>query len=358
MGNKSELVHAILTEINAQKNFFNSSTQIDTIYFGGGTPSVLSKSELGRILDEIFKNFKVSNELEICLEANPDDLNLAYLKDLRALNIHRLSIGIQSFDDGVLKWMNRSHTAKQALNCVRDAADAGFEQLNADLIYGVPGLSSSVWESQVETVLNMPVQHLSAYSLTLEEKTAYANFVKKNKYRAPDDDLSVEHYWILNALIEKFNWEQYEVSNYCKDGYYSKHNTAYWKSNAYLGIGPSAHSYNGHTRFWNVRSNAGYIAGQAKGEICYEMEQLSYWDKVNEYIMTGLRTKWGISLQELKAKFKFNFNDEQIEFIQKLLDEGKISFDGDRYIMSKSGMLFSDAISAELFIDHSSHTSS
>lgn len=358
MKNKAEVLDAMRNEIKLQTSFFPKGTKIQTIYFGGGTPSVLDKAELGNILEDLHKTFAIDKDVEICLEANPDDLGREKLKELKDIGINRLSIGIQSLDQNILEWMNRSHTVKQAFQSVSDASDLGFSQVNIDLIYGVPGLSSEYWKEQVETVLNWPINHLSAYSLTLEEKTAYAHLVSKNKYRAPDDEQAAVHYAILNSLIEGSDWQQYEVSNYCKAENYSKHNTAYWTGKAYLGLGPSAHSFDGQKRLWNVSSNAAYIQGLATNDLKQESEILSKSDQINEYILVSMRTKWGLSISKLKKEFDYDLIDARRKTIEQYVDNEMLTLEGDKLRLNSRGMLFADALSSELFIDYSSQTSS
>jgi oxygen-independent coproporphyrinogen-3 oxidase len=358
MKNKAEVLEAMQKEIKLQTSFFAKGTKIQTIYFGGGTPSILSKAEISGILDTLYNYYAIDDEVEICLEANPDDLTREKLKELHDVGVNRLSIGVQSLDQNILEWMNRSHTVEQALKCISDASDLGFSQLNIDLIYGVPGLSSSAWQDEVETVLNWPINHLSAYSLTLEEKTAYAHLVNKKQYKAPDDERAAEHYTILNTLIEDSTWQQYEVSNYCRDEEYSKHNTAYWQGKSYLGIGPSAHSFNGLSRFWNINSNAAYLQSLQNLQLNQQSENLSQSDKINDYILVSLRTKWGLSLSKLVKEFGYDLLETKRDIVNQYVENEMLVFDDDYIRLNSKGLLFADALSSELFIDYSSQTSS
>ncbi len=351
-------MQSLVKEIQLRSNFFIDKTQIETIYFGGGTPSLLSIREIEQILSTISANFNLSPELEICLEANPDDLSKDKLKQLKSLNINRLSIGVQSFDDDLLQWMNRSHNASQAEMSINEALEVGFEQISLDLIYGIPGLSLEGWTKDVKKVLSMPIQHLSSYSLTLEPKTAYDHNVRIKKAEPPSDLQAERDYLKLIELINKYGWEQYEVSNFCQRGNYSKHNTSYWRNIPYLGIGPSAHSYDGNVRYWNVSSNTKYIQEISKAVIPFEKEELSHADRVNEYLLTALRTKWGIDLEHLNAAYGHSLTKDQNSSIVGFTERGWMIKTGQHYYLSQEGLLFADYISSELFIDHSSQMSS
>lgn len=348
----------MLEEIISSKSFFPKGTKIDTVYFGGGTPSLLKPAELKKILEALANSFDLSKLLELTMEANPDDLSLSYIMELKSLNINRLSIGVQSLNDGILQWMNRSHNVAQAKECIKNAQEAGIEHINIDLIFGVPGLSNEQWRATVREVLSWPIDHLSAYALTLEEKTAYAHFVKQGKYKAPPDETCISHYEILQEEISAAGWEHYEVSNYCRDGAYAKHNTAYWTGKPYLGIGPSAHGFDGESRYWNVASNASYMQFKGKPSDIRTFEVLSEEDKANEKIMTSLRTKWGLSLKEFESKFSFDIYKANKQQLKQWESDGLVSIKDGILRLTDEGLLVSDGICAELFIDHSSHTSS
>jgi len=350
----------IQQELAQRSNFFSREDVIETIYFGGGTPSLLQIQEIESILNCVKQNYTLASGLEITLEGNPDDLTAEYLKHLYKLGINRLSIGIQSFDDEILKWMNRSHNNVQSLQCIEDAGKIGFKDLTIDLIYGVPGLSNRQWEQTVDFALQLPINHLSAYGLTLEQNTPYARLVKQKKYVKPNDDAMSEHFEILTQKIAQVGWEHYEVSNFCKKGNYSRHNTAYWQQKKYLGIGPSAHSYDLDSRFWNVSNNAEYVQKMGGGEPIYELEILTTADKINERLLTDLRTKWGINLLQLKEIFGYDLlktHPNLISYWQE--NEYAIVLDNTLKLTEK-GWLFADYISSQLFVDedYSSQTSS
>lgn len=345
-------------EIRLRSDFFKEPTEISSLYFGGGTPSVLEIDELASIISEVRRTFNCSDDLEICIEANPDDLSREKLEGYKRLGVNRLSIGVQSLDPAILQWMNRSHTADQSEKAVKLAAELGFRDLTIDLIYGVPGLSSDQWRQEIREVLTWPINHLSAYGLTMESKTPYANFVKKGSYKEPDDELMSEHYGLLLEELTAKGWEQYEVSNYAKEGHYSRHNTAYWFNEPYLGIGPSAHSYYPGIRSWNRSSNAAYIQALSKGELPLETEQLSKVDALNEYLLTRLRTKWGLDIAELQSSFEFDILRERQEQLMEFSNRGWMRIDQQSIRLTPSGILYADRISSDLFEDHSSQMSS
>jgi oxygen-independent coproporphyrinogen-3 oxidase len=350
----------MLLELKQRRLFFDKKDEIETIYFGGGTPSLLSIKEIEQLLERVHANYSVIENPEITLECNPDDLSKAYLKGLKELGVNRLSVGIQSFDDDILKWMNRSHNAKQSLDCIKNAGDLGFRDLTIDLIYGVPGLSNRQWQETVDFSLHLPINHISAYGLTLEEKTPYARLVKQKKYKQPDDESVAEHYEILIQRTEKLGWEHYEVSNFCKLGNYSKHNTAYWQQKKYLGVGPSAHSFDLKNRYWNLSSNKDYIDKLSANEKYFEFEELSVADKVNELLLTGLRTKWGVNVQMLEKEFGYDVLQTHKDLLEKWVLEKDLILEEGLLKLTPKGWLFADYISSQLFVEegYSSHTSS
>jgi oxygen-independent coproporphyrinogen-3 oxidase len=344
--NRSEIVQAILTELAMQKGFFVQPTTIQSIYFGGGTPSILSEQEISLILDKIFEVFTVDANAEITFECNPDDLTDQKLNSLKQLGINRLSIGIQSFEENILKWMNRSHNAKEAYDCTLKAAEVGFKNLTIDLIYGIPQLSTQTWELTIEKALGLPVNHLSCYSLTLEEHTPYKRLVEQQKYLPPDDNLATQHYTHLVDRLSHVNWDHYEVSNFCKNDNVAQHNTAYWQRKPYLGVGPSAHSFDGVKRFWNVASNKEYLAAIRNNSSFTECETLSTKDVVNEILMTGLRTKWGVD-KEVLNKLNYTLNQETIALFQA---KKWLTVDNTKYRLTEEGFLYADYIASELFL--------
>ncbi len=358
--NKADIIAAILLEISRRRDFFGSEEVIDTIYFGGGTPSVLTMQEIDEILGSVYETFNVSKNAEITFECNPDDLSLDYLKTLKLVGINRLSIGLQSFNEEHLVWMNRSHTAMQSLQCVHDAASVGFKDITIDLIYGVPQLQDDEWRATVKKALALPINHLSAYSLTLEENTPYKKLVQQKKYKQPDEDQSSSHYEILIDEINAAKWEHYEVSNFCKEGNYSKHNTAYWQQKKYLGIGPSAHSFNLENRSWNVSSNKEYLQLIADNKKTFETEELDKIDRLNETLLTGLRAKWGVNLADIKGFYAYDIEELFAEELAYWQSTHWAKLDGDILRLTDKGLLFADYIASELFCDkdYSSHTSS
>jgi oxygen-independent coproporphyrinogen III oxidase len=346
---KDEVVASLIKELKERKNFIGQE-EVKTIYFGGGTPSVLSAGNISEILKEVYAQYTVNDNAEITFECNPDDLSKEYLKGLKECGVNRLSIGIQSLNDESLTWMNRSHNVTQALQAIDSAAALGFRDMSIDLIYGIPMLTEDEWRQTLKRALAMPINHLSAYSLTLEENTPYNKLVQQKKYKKPNDDDASRHFEILLEEIKLAGWEHYEVSNFCKAGNYSKHNTAYWQNVKYLGIGPSAHSFDGKSRHWNVRSNKEYIQKIQAGESVSESEELSTKDIVNETLLTGLRTKWGVNLAEVKEQYEYDIaatNQTQImEWQQKDWLEMK---DGVLRLRA-DGFLFADYIASELFV--------
>ena len=294
-----EMVNAISKEIILRKDYL-SGEKVETIYFGGGTPSLLNKNQLELLLNTIRENFTVDENAEITLEANPDDLSAENLRMFKSAGVNRLSIGIQSFRDGDLTLMNRAHNSSQALQCVSEAKAAGFNNITIDLIYGLPGLSEDDWRKNMQTAFELDVDHLSCYSLTVEPKTALATMIKQHKVKDVDDGAASLHFKMLMKEAALHGYEHYEISNFARNGKYSRHNTSYWQRKKYLGAGPSAHSYDGDSRQWNVYNNNVYIRSIADNKVPFEREELSVKDKFNEYILTTLRTKWGIDINFVK----------------------------------------------------------
>ena len=295
-------------------------------------------------------SFVIANDVEITFECNPDDLTLEYLQELKDAGINRLSIGIQSFNDEHLQWMNRSHSHSQSLSAIQYAAQVGFTDITIDLIYGLAQLSIDEWERTVDKALELPINHVSAYSLTLEENTPYNKLVKQKKYKKPNDDLASEHFALLINKIENKGWNHYEVSNFCKDENYSRHNTAYWQNVKYLGIGPSAHSFDGVNRYWNVSSNKDYLQYISSGKNAFEMEELTKRDRLNETILTGLRTKWGIDLDQILNDFDYDVDKLFARDIKNWNDQGWIVKQKGRLKLKAEGFLFADFIASELFL--------
>jgi oxygen-independent coproporphyrinogen-3 oxidase len=302
LNRKSDLVNAIKGEIKLRHSYLKGET-IETIYFGGGTPSLLEENELKEILEAVYQSFKVEPNCEITLEANPDDLTLSKLKILKFAGINRLSIGVQSFHEEDLTFMNRSHNSKQAVSSIKNAQEVGFSNLNLDLIFGSQTTSDKMWSENLHTFFSLDIPHLSAYSLTIEEKTALAHRVKSGKSEKLDEDKNYRHYQMLLKAINENGFQQYELSNYCKGENISKHNSSYWFEKTYLGIGPSAHSFNRKGRQWNVSNNLKYINAISNRKEFYETEELSEVDRYHEYLITSLRTKWGVEFKKIEQRF-------------------------------------------------------
>ena len=346
---KDDMVEAILKEIVQERSYLENEP-IETIYFGGGTPSLLDEKELKRILAKVYEVFNVIATPEITLEANPDDLTLDKLKELKAVGINRLSIGVQSFLDEHLTWMNRAHSAKESSECIANAVALGFSNITLDLIYGMPNLSNQQWEENIEKAIALGVGHISAYNLTLEKNTAYAHMVKKGVYEAPSDESGAEQFQLLITGLKKAGYLQYETSNFAQSGQYSKHNSSYWKGKKYLGIGPSAHSFNGSSRQWNIANNKKYIDAISNNSPQFDIEELTNFDKVNEHLLIGLRTIWGCELtfirQELSDKVYLTFLNE----LDVQVKNGFIIKKEGQLFLTEKGKLFADRVASDLFV--------
>ena len=332
-----------------RQSYLNGA-KISSIYFGGGTPSILNKGEIQSLIHTIYNNFKIDTDAEITLECNPDDLDKKKLLELNKIGINRLSIGIQSFNDADLKFMNRSHNAKQALSCIQFAKESGFENITIDLIYGLPNQSNENWKKNLAQMLTLDIQHFSAYSLTVEPKTKLKHLIDKKLVTPLDEKIAVEHFNTLVEIANENNFVHYEISNFGKEGFFSNHNTSYWKNRHYLGIGPSAHSFNGSSRQWNVASNKQYIQKVNEDDSYFEVEQLSNIQQYNEYIFTGLRTIWGVEINYIDNQF----GQEVLNYFKKQIiswqNKGKIEIKGLTYRLTKQGKLYADAIASDLFI--------
>ncbi|MGV8880105.1 MAG: radical SAM family heme chaperone HemW [Sphingobacteriaceae bacterium] len=346
---KTELISALKKEVVLQKKFLGDEI-IETIYFGGGTPSLLSADEIRYLIDEVLQIHQVATHMEITLEANPDDLDIKKIKQLQLTPINRLSIGIQSFFDEDLFWMNRAHRSKEAEGAVKRAQDGGFENITIDLMYGYPLLSDEKWKQNLRQVFDLQVPHVSAYSMTVEPKTALAAFINKGIYAPVNEAQSAKQFLLLMDKMEQQGFEHYEISNFCKPNQYAKHNANYWKGVKYLGIGPSAHSYNGLLRQWNIANNNKYLQAISKSEIPAEKEILTEKNRVNEYIMTSLRTIWGMDLEKIKS-ISEEAEAEIRESAQKFFEKGWIKQLENIIILRKEGKLYADQITAELFIE-------
>jgi oxygen-independent coproporphyrinogen III oxidase len=320
MKKKDEIVLAIAKEIQMRKSEFDNEV-VETIYFGGGTPSVLQIADIRFLIDEVFKNYNVAKNPEITLEANPDDLSEDYLIGLSEIGINRLSIGIQSFFEDDLKMMNRAHNSAEAKKCL-ELATKYFDNISLDLIYGIPAMSNEKWKQNIETALSFGIPHISSYALTVEPKTALNKLIQTGKIAQPKDEVAEAHFQILVETLEKNGFIHYELSNFGKESYFSKNNSAYWLGKKYIGIGPSAHSYNGISRSWNVSNNTIYLKSIQEDKLPNEIEILSKSDRYNEYIMTGLRTIWGVSLERVEQEFGNHYLDYLQKQARKFIEDG------------------------------------
>jgi oxygen-independent coproporphyrinogen-3 oxidase len=347
MKRKDDMVLALAKEIAMRKEELNGET-VETIYFGGGTPSVLTNGEIAYLIHAVYDNFEVIPDPEITLEANPDDLSGIRIQELANSPINRLSIGIQSFFEEDLKMMNRTHNAIEAESCIAEAVKY-FDNISIDLIYGIPGMSNKHWLHNINKALSFGVPHISSYALTVEAKTALHKFVLNGTIPRPSDEAAQEHFMLLVDELEANGFVHYELSNFGKEGYFSKNNTAYWLGKKYLGIGPSAHSYNGISRSWNINNNSIYLKGIEAGELPFETEKLTVTDRYNEYIMTGLRTIWGVSVERIEAEFGKQYSDYLKEESQKYIQLGQLTLQNNVLTTTRQGKFLADGIASDLF---------
>jgi oxygen-independent coproporphyrinogen-3 oxidase len=345
---KDEMVLALAKEIQMRKSEFENEV-VETIYFGGGTPSRLQIADLRMLMDSIYKNYKVVQNPEITLEANPDDLSEDYLIALTKICVNRLSIGIQSFFEDDLKLMNRAHNAEEAKKCLV-LAQKYFNNISIDLIYGIPNMSNEKWKQNIETALSFGVPHISSYALTVEPKTALHSFIQKGIIQQPDDEVAQEHFQILVDILTENDFIHYELSNFGKENYFSKNNSSYWLGKKYIGIGPSAHSYDGEKRGWNVSNNSLYIQSIQENKLPIETEVLSKTDRYNEYIMTGLRTIWGVSLVRIETEFGISYLNYLNQQAEKYIEDHLLFVDDDILRTTQKGKFLSDGIASDLFL--------
>ncbi len=346
---KPDFITALLREIELQKNFFQNN-KINTIYFGGGTPSMLLVSEIDLIINRIKECFSIEKDAEITLEANPDDLSDEKIVELKNTPINRISVGIQSFNDDDLRYMNRKHNSEHAKNSIFRLKDFGFENISIDLIYGIPTLSEKKWEQNLDVFFEMEISHLSAYSLTVEKKTILDKLIRKEKTKNISENQSIKHFKYLLNRMEENDFVHYEISNFSKSGHHSKHNSIYWIGGKYLGLGPSAHSFDGNSRQWNVTNLSKYIQSLNNNIIPAEIEILSTDQKYNEYIMTSLRTIWGCNENVIKENFGEKYLDHFIKTAKKHLKNKTLLFNENKYFLSQKGKLFADGIAGDFFI--------
>lgn len=355
MKKKDEMVLALAKEIRMRKNEFANEV-VETIYFGGGTPSVLENSELELLIDTVYENYKVSENPEITLEANPDDLtdlsvraeSRTIFENYREIGINRLSIGIQSFYEEDLKMMNRAHNSAEAIKCLEEVTKY-FDNISLDLIYGIPGLTDEMWKQNIETALSFGIPHISSYALTVEPKTALRKLIDTGKIAEPQDEAASNHFMILVDTLQKNGFIHYELSNFGKENYFSKNNSAYWLGKKYIGIGPSAHSYDGEKRGWNVANNSLYLKSIQNDILPIETEILSKSDRYNEYIMTGLRTIWGVSLERIENEFGSEYLEYLNKQTQKFLNDELVYISDNILRPTAKGKFLTDGIASDLF---------
>lgn len=345
-----QLCKALAAELSLQKNYLKGE-ELKTIYLGGGTPSLLSGEELEIIFTAIYAHYKVDSQPEITLEANPDDLTPEKLAELKHIGVNRLSIGIQSFDSDVLKFLNRAHDATAALNCVMLARDAGFDNLSIDLIYAIPGQDNSAWKKNLYQAISLSPEHISSYSLSIEKKTAFGQWLRSGKLKATDEEIAAQQFEILMEELENAGYEHYEISNFSKPRFHSRHNSSYWEQQHYLGIGPSAHSYNGHTRQFNILNNPQYIKSISDNRIPFEIEILTPANKINEYIFTTLRTNRGCDLQKLKLEHGYDIKTVNPSYLDNIIHTKLAIMDNHILKLTRSGKLLADKIASDLFAD-------
>jgi oxygen-independent coproporphyrinogen-3 oxidase len=342
------MVDSICKEIAIRKTYLTD--EVTSIYFGGGTPSVLYGSHLGQLLNEIYKHFTISPKPEITLEANPDDLQQDQLRLIYKSGINRLSIGFQSFDENVLKWMNRSHTNEQSLESMQHARAVGFENISVDLIYAIPGKGLDDYRKELTHLLDLDPDHVSIYGLTIEKRTVFDKWVKDQKLIPISDDLAADEYLLISELLQQANYEHYEVSNYAKKGYYSRHNSSYWNGSAYLGVGPGAHSFNHDSRQMNIRNNPQYIKRISAGEDYFEVEKLSEVKKMNESILTSLRSRQGLNLSQLLSRYGINLLETHRDYIDSLINHNMAELSNQNVLtLNTNGFLNCDTIALAFF---------
>ena len=347
MKKKDDMVLAIAKEIQMRKNEYENEI-IETIYFGGGTPSVLTLAEINFLIAAVYANYAVAENPEITLEANPDDLSSERIIEWSKSKINRLSIGIQSFFEEDLQLMNRAHNSVEAKKCLEEATQY-FDNISLDLIYGIPGMSNEKWKQNIETALRFGIPHISSYALTVEPKTALNKLIQTGKVAKPNDEVAQEHFAVLVATLEANDFIHYELSNFGKENYFSKNNSAYWLGKKYIGVGPSAHSYNGISRSWNVSNNSIYLKSIRENIVPHEMEILLITDRYNEYVMTGLRTIWGVSLERIGTEFGGEYLNHLNKQTRKFLNDGLLCIENGILKTTPKGKFLTDGIASDLF---------
>lgn len=349
--NKNDMINALVKEIITRRTEWESES-FDTIYFGGGTPSILAVDEIRKISNVIFENYSVNANMEFTIEANPDDLTVQYLDELKQkTRVNRFSLGVQSFDDSILKFLNRRHNSKQAVECVINAKKTGFDNFTLDLIYGIPGLSVELWKNSLDIFHKLDIPHFSAYHLMIEPKTVFAVWQKQGKFHPMDEDESLRHYNTLISFAKETGYDHYEISNFARNGIYSRHNTSYWKDIPYIGIGPSAHSFNKGIRRWNISNNSKYTISLMNNQKNYfEYENLTVNEKFNDYMLTSLRTKWGADIEYIKKNFGEEFMVHCMQVMQKFKEKDKIVLNKNNISLTEQGWFIADYLMSEFFM--------
>ncbi|AMS27394.1 coproporphyrinogen III oxidase [Bacteroidetes bacterium UKL13-3] len=346
---QQQVIDAMIKEIDMRKDYIKQE-QVASVYFGGGTPSLLTNQQLDSLFNTLHKHFSIAPNAEITFEANPDDLTLERILDLKQTPINRFSIGVQSFFDEELTWMNRAHKGIEAITAIQNVQATGFDNITIDLIYGSPTLTNQKWEANLQQAINLNLQHISSYCLSVEPKTALDTFIKQQKYPALNEEQASQQFAILTNTLESNGFEQYEISNFARKNNYAVHNTNYWKGELYLGIGPSAHSFNKVSRSWNVANNHAYSKGIKEGNLVMETEILTIENRVNEYIMTSLRTIWGFNRKSFKQEFGNKLSQKMEAAFQHKIDAGLIYLDDDCYKLKKDTRILADGIASDLFL--------
>lgn len=344
---RKEYVSAICNEIKLRRDYLKGEG-VETIYFGGGTPSLLSIQDYIRIFDVIYSNFTVSKDVEVTLEANPDDLSSKYLNDLSILPFNRISIGVQSFNDDELRFLNRRHNAEKAIEVVAKAKSVGFDNISIDLMYGLPNQTMDIWTQNLERAISLDIQHISSYHLIYEQGTKLYRMFKHGDISPVGEELSVDMFSIMIDSLINVGFEHYEISNFARNGLYSKHNTSYWLNKKYLGLGPAAHSYDGLDRAWNIASISKYVEGIKIGTPDIEIEELNLRSQYNDYILTGMRTMWGVDLVELEERFGTELKNYALENVQKYISEGYSTIQDSRLKLTREGIFISDGIMSDM----------
>ncbi|MCS4237334.1 oxygen-independent coproporphyrinogen-3 oxidase [Myroides gitamensis] len=344
---KEEMLAAIQKELFLRKDEL-AGEHIETIYFGGGTPSILAVDEINTLIDTVYQQYTVVEQPEITLEANPDDLDAATIQRLAQSKVNRLSIGIQSFGEEDLKMMNRAHNAQEAISCLQEVVKY-FDNISIDLIYGIPNLSNERWIENIQRILDLGIPHISCYALTVEERTALNKLIQKGVIPSPKEEVAHAHFMLLIEKLRANGYIHYELSNFAKPGYYSKNNSAYWLGKKYVGIGPSAHSFDGRYRSWNISNNPLYIKAIEAGELPSEIEELSVIDRYNEYVMTGLRTIWGVDLTRVSNEFGATFHDYLVRESTSFIADGLMQQQENILTITDKGKFLSDGIASDLF---------